>query len=553
MLTTRPFRRGLITVVAAATALGASSFILATSSGASSSTSPVKGGTLVYGADREPTCLDPHNYGDMPQTYIARQFLDSLVSELPDGSVVPWLATSWTISANGLHYTFQLKHNVKFTDGTPFNAAAVVANFEQIKSPATQSDTDWGYLSPYYVSTTAVGPYTVEVNLKAPDAPLLDELAQAFFGMESPKAMARGLTANCQSPVGTGPFIVQSWVHGQSVTLIRNPNYNSAPVNAKHQGPAYLSKITWKFLEDSSVRFAALQSGEVPIIFNPPPQDMTELNADASLSLLQFIHAGVPDGIALNTTKAPFNSLQVRRAFFYASNAKAALQSSYEGTLTPSSGPLSSSTPDYSSAYEDAYNYNPTRAESLLKAAGWTGKNGQGYRTKDGAVLKARLVYSSNTGDTPPADLTLLQDIQASEKSVGFDVVLEPLSEAAYDNSFVSTTNHELLWGAYWNSPTPAVLNIVYSTSSLKSGLGNNSVFSSDSSLDSILLQAAATTNAATQKKLYGEAQSIVSQNAWDLSVYPETTRLGISNTLHGVWIEPSEGEPVLSDAWLSK
>jgi peptide/nickel transport system substrate-binding protein len=97
------------------------------------------------------------------------------------------------------------------------------------------------------------------------------------------------------------------------------------------------------------------------------------------------------------------------------------------------------------------------------------------------------------------------------------------------------------------------VLNIVYSTSSLKSGLGNNSVFSSDPSLNSILLQAAATTNVATQKQLYGEAQSIVSQNAWDLSVYPETTRLGISNTLHGVWIEPSEGEPVLSDAWLSK
>lgn len=551
MSTTRPLRRALVTLTAAVAVLGASSFILDTSSGASSST-PVKGGTLVYGADREPTCLDPHNYGDMPQTYIARQYLDSLVSELPDGSVVPWLATSWKISANGLHYTFQLKKDVKFTDGTPFNAAAVVANFEQIKNPKTQSDTDWGYLQPYYVSSTAVGPYTVEINLKQPDAPLLDELAQAFFGMESPKAMARGLTANCQSPVGTGPFIVQSWVHGQSVTLIRNPNYNSAPANAKHQGPAYLSKITWKFLEDSSVRFAALQSGEVPIIFNPPPQDMTELDADSSLSLLQFIHAGVPDGIALNTTKAPFNNLQVRQAFFYASNAKGALKSAYEGTLTPASGPLSSSTPDYSSAFENAYNYNASKAESLLKAAGWTGHNSEGYRTKAGAVLTARLVYSSNTGDTPPADLTLLQDIQASEKSVGFDVILVPLSEAAYDDAYVSTTNHELLWGAYWNSPTPAVLNIVYSTSSLKSGLGNNSVFSSDPSLDSILLQAAATTNSATQKKLYDEAQSIVSENAWDLSVYPETTRLGISNTLHGVWIEPSEGEPVLSDAWLS-
>jgi peptide/nickel transport system substrate-binding protein len=97
----------------------------------SSSSKPVYGGTIVYGADREPTCLDPHNTGDMPQTYIARQYLDSLVSELPDGRVVPWLATSWTISRNGEIYTFNIKHGVKFTDGTPLNAQAVVDNFEQ--------------------------------------------------------------------------------------------------------------------------------------------------------------------------------------------------------------------------------------------------------------------------------------------------------------------------------------------------------------------------------------------------------------------------------------
>ncbi|MGA2969061.1 MAG: ABC transporter substrate-binding protein [Acidimicrobiales bacterium] len=550
MFTTYLKKRPLVAVLAVALVglgtLGASSV-----SSASSST-PVRGGTLVYGTDREPTCLDPHNYGDMPQTYIARQFLDSLVSELPSGAVVPWLATSWKISANGLHYTFTLKQGVKFTDGTPFNAAAVVANFTQIKNPKTQSATDGGYLAPYYVSTTVVGPYTAEVNLKAPDAPLLDELAQAFFGIESPKAMARGETVNCQSPVGTGPFVVKNWVHGQSVTLVRNANYNSAPANAKHQGPAYLSGITWKFLEDSSVRFAALQSGEVPIIFNPPPQDQTELNADSSLSLLQFTHAGIPNGIAVNTAKAPFNNLQVRQAFFYAANAKAALQSAYEGTLPSSAGPLSSSTPDYASTYENAYNYNASKANALLLAAGWTGKNSQGYRTKNGVTLTARLVYSSNSGDTPPADLTLLQDIQASEKTVGIDVTLVPLGEAAYDNSFTSETNHELLWGAYWNSPTPAVLNIVYSTSALKPNLGNNSAFTSNPALDKILLEAAATTNTADQEKLYGQAQAIVSNNAWDLSIYPETTRLGISNTLHGVWIEPSEGEPVLSDAWLT-
>lgn len=96
-----------------------------------------EGGELVYATDREPTCLDPHNNGDMPQTYIARQYLDSLVSMQADGSVVPWLADSWEISEDGRTYDFTLKQGVEFTDGEPFDAEAVVANFEQIMDPAT--------------------------------------------------------------------------------------------------------------------------------------------------------------------------------------------------------------------------------------------------------------------------------------------------------------------------------------------------------------------------------------------------------------------------------
>jgi len=290
-----PRRSSTVPVLIALAVIG--SVVSACGSGSGSaagagSSKPVYGGTITYGADREPTCLDPHNTGDMPQTYISRQYLDSLVSELPDGRVVPWLATSWTISPNGETYTFNLKHSVKFTDGTSFNAQAVVDNFEQELNPATESSTDWGYLEPYYKSSTALSTYTVQVNLKRPDSPLLDELAQAFFGIESPKAMARGLQANCQSPVGTGPFIVKQWIHGQSVTLVKNPDYDSAPANAKHQGPAYLSQITWRFLEETSVRYAALENGEANLIFNIPPEDQSAAESNPELTVQRL-----PEGI----------------------------------------------------------------------------------------------------------------------------------------------------------------------------------------------------------------------------------------------------------------
>lgn len=513
---------------------------------------PVSGGSIVYGADREPTCLDPHNFGDMPQTYVARQYLDSLVSERPDGSVVPWLADSWTVSPDGLVYTFAIRSGVKFHDGTPLDAAAVQANFVQILDPATQSQTDTGYLRPYYKSSRAVDPSTFELTLSSPYSALLPVLSQAFFGIESPKAMARGLEANCQSPVGTGPFIVKQWIRGQSVELDRNPDYNPAPQDAKHQGPAYLEHVSWKFLEDGSVRFAAVQGRDADIIFNPPPQQKAALEADRNLVLQSFTHTGLPNGIALNTSHAPFDDQAVRQAFVHGANAEAAVRSAYLGVFDWEPGPLSSTTPYLRDDLRDHYAHDPDKANALLDSAGWTQRDADGYRTKDGRRLTAQLVYSSDPGDTPPADVTLFQNIQAAEKQIGFDVVLKPLPADQYYAAFTNKDAYDGLTGAYWNSPTPAVLSIVYSSDSLKAAPGNNMSWVSDPKIDDLLHQAAASIDVEQQKKLYGEVEQIVAENAYHLGLYPQTTRLVAKKRLKDVWIEPSEGEPVLHDAWLA-
>lgn len=524
----------------------------AASQQAGSGQKPVDGGTLIYGADREPSCLDPHNYGDMPQTYIARQYLDSLVSELPDGQVVPWLATSWNVSRNGLTYTFYLKHGVKFTDGTPFDAAAVKANFTQELAPATQSGTDAGYIEPYYVSTTTPNRYTAIVHLKQPYSPLLDVLAQAFFGIESPNAMARPESENCQSPVGTGPFVVNGWVHGEQVTLVRNPNYNSAPANARHTGPAYLSEIEWKFLKEDSARFAAVQSGQAQAIFNIPPEDNDATGTDPDLTILQFLNSGNPYNLTLNVAHPPFNQLAVRQAFLYASDADAALKTAFFGEFPRAGAPLSATTPDFDPAFQDAYPDDPAKANALLAQAGWTGRDAAGYRTKDGKELDARLVYSADPGDTPPAMVSLFEDIQAAVKTVGVHLVLDPVPEATYFAAPTKPQSYEAL-SEYWNSPSPAVLYIIFSTEELKEQTGNNANWVSDPQLDSILNAAAATTDPAKQKAFYDQAQAIASREAWELTLYPFNTRLAVYKTLHGVWIEPSEAEPVFYDAWLSQ
>ncbi|MGP5625130.1 ABC transporter substrate-binding protein [Brachybacterium alimentarium] len=510
-----------------------------------------EGGELVYATDREPTCLDPHNNGDMPQTYIARQYLDSLVSMQADGSVVPWLADSWEISEDGRTYDFTLKQGVEFTDGEPFDAEAVVANFEQIMDPATQSSTDLLYLSPYFDSAEAVSEHVVRIHLKRPYSPLLTVLSQAFFGIESPKAMARGLEENCQSPVGTGPFVVSEWKRGREVVMHRNENYTSAPADAKHQGPAYLEKVTWRFLKDNTARFGALQSGRAHAIFNVPPESVPTATADPTISTDDFVHAGVPFSLDLNTEGPALSDVRVRKAVVHASDARGIVESAYAGVFPYEGNSISSGTPTYDETFHEPYPYDEDTANALLDDAGWTGRDEEGYRTKDGKTLTLRLPYNSDPGETPPADLTIYQNFQAVEKRVGVEVELIPADAATMTAVKQDPAKYDIQ-GRYWNSPTPNVMYIKYSQETLDIDNGQNVSRVADEELDETLLEAAATTDPAEQDALYTAAQERLTAQAWHIPLYPIQTRLATrSDLVEGIWIEPSEGEPVLHDAYL--
>lgn len=510
-----------------------------------------EGGHLVYATDREPTCLDPHNSGDMPQTYIARQYLDSLVSMQEDGSVVPWLAESWSISDDGLTYDFTLKQGVEFTDGEPFDAAAVVANFQHILDPATQSSTSLLYLAPYFGSAEVKSEHVVRINLVRPYSPLLTVLSQAFFGMQSPAAMARGLTANCESPVGTGPFIVEEWKRNREVVMVRNENYTSAPADALHQGPAYLERLTWRFLKDNTARFGALQSGKAHVIFNLPPESVPAATADPDIGTDDFVHAGVPFALDLNTTSPALSDLRVRRALVHAADAEGIVDSAYAGVFPYEGNAITSGTPAYDATFHQPYPYDESAANRLLDEAGWTGRDAEGYRTKDGETLSLRLPFNSDPGETPPADLTIYQNFQAMQKRVGVKIDLIP-SDAATMTAVKKDPALYDIQGRYWNSPTPNVMYIKFSQETLELGNGQNVSHAFDEDLDRTLLEAAATTDPQEQSRLYSQAQSILTSQAWHIPLYPIQTRLAVRTDLVAdVWIEPSEGEPVLHDAYL--
>jgi peptide/nickel transport system substrate-binding protein len=483
---------------------------------------------------------------------IGQQITDDLVYEGAGGKIEPWLATSWTISPNGLQYTFKLRTNVKFTDGTPLDAAAVKANLDRVVNPKTDSGTDGGYIVPFYKDSVVLSPYVLQVNLKTPDSSFLEVMAQGYIGIESPKGFTRGLTANCNDPIGTGPFEIKKYVPNQYIELVRNPNYNSPAPGSTHSGPAYLSKILWKIVPDASVRYAALNDGQADVIYYPPSDEWKSIEDSSNLAIFTHERPGSPNSILFNVAEAPLNSQAVRQAILYGDDEKANLESAYLGTYPYVASPLVPGTPDYDAALANAYPYDPQKADQLLDQAGWTKRNGAGYRTKDGQVLEFSVPYDDDAGQTPSEDITLFEDIQASEKQIGVDMVLDPISTAAIDNLY-EDHKYQSLADGYWITNTPDVLRTLFSTQAIKL-YGTNSTNYSNPTLDTLLARGLTEPQDTPQGEAdYDQAQVLVSEAALQINLYPAEERLAYSKNVHGISADYAVGLPDFYDTWISK
>ena len=510
---------------------------------------PVEGGTLVYASgDAEPTCLDPHVGGNYPQALISGQFLESLVSRDESGEIIPWLAESWEPSDDQLAWEFTLREGIEFTDGTPLDAEAVKVNVEHLKDPATQSST--GYLAMGKVDAVeVVSDRVARFVLSAPDSALLESLAQPWTAIQSPAGIARGMDANCQAPIGTGPFVVDEWVKQDHVTLVRNDDYASAPADAAHTGPAYLEGIEWRFVPDSSTRYAALQGGQVDVIDNPQPDTIAAAKGDDAFTWLDAPRPGASNRIELNSGQAPFDDERVREAFIRAVDVNDGIDSLFFGTAERSYSPLSSVEP---LAYSDEtlFETDLDAANTLLDEAGWTERDSDGTRLKDGARLTLRFPVSTN--QSIPAEQSLFEQVQATAKEAGFDVVISPLDLSSWYGALFA---HEYeIVSAPYTKVGPDVLRILYHSDSITpapSGYFANLAQLDDPEVDALLAGAASTSDPAERAALYEQAQQLILGGHYLLPLYDQQNSFLLSADVQGARAMPTVSTPSFSDAWL--
>ncbi|MEV6347350.1 ABC transporter substrate-binding protein [Actinoplanes sp. NPDC051851] len=519
------------------------------SSGGVAAGQPVSGGSVTWAVETEPITFNPHQYSQAKARLLVWNTFEALLTHDDEGGYEPWLATGYDVSADGRTYTLTLRTDVTFSDGTVFDANAVKANIDQLRTPGyapTVAAVQLKNLDTVEVEDAS----TVVLHLRKADVLILDFLSSPQGAQISPTSLkeARDLKAGGPELAGTGPFILDRYTPGQEVHFTRNPDYDWAPANAGHTGPAYLDEITYRFLKESSVRVGALTSGQVQVIEGVPATDEALITADESLTLERGLNSGSAYSYYFNTAHAPFDDLRVRQAFREALDVDAVLTGVYRGTAQRAWSVIGPTSPFYDASLAKTYGGDTAEANRLLDAAGWATKDAEGYRTKGGERLTVRLVqpapYVRDRRDV------LAQAVQAAVKqSAGIDLQVQLVDQGTATTALTDGA-YEVFDNSRADTDAGAALNLLLAST----GAINRTGFK-DAGLDGLLDAGVSTTDAAERTEAYRELQKlVVTDQALVLPLYAPQDQVAFSNAVGGVHFEPTAGVPGSAyDLWAGK
>ncbi len=510
---------------------------------------PVSGGSLTWGVETEPATLNPQLNGQDKTKLLLRNAYESLLARTADGGYVPWLATSYSISEDGKTYTFRLRDDVSFTDGQKFDAKVVIANFEKLKDPAYSASVSAGPVS-RIAELKSIDDHTVSFTLKDIYAPFLDYVA----GLEilSPAAFSSSQIKSGGTEIaGTGPFILKRYVKGQEIQFEKNPAYNWAPKTAKHQGAAYLDQITYRFLPESSVRTGALTSGQLDVIEGISGNDAALFKDNSDFTYQTALNTGTPYSLFLNVTWGPTQDVKVRKALLASLDIDKILKAVYRGERTRAWGITSPIDPQfYDKSIEKTYGADAGVANRLLDEAGWSEKDADGFRIKDGKRLTIDVVQAQAT--VRDQRDVLLQALQAQARQVaGIDLAINYVDAGTYTDRRKTGQ-----FGSIANSNTPTdAIDIEYHYLPLQKGGTINYSRAEAPELAQWLNEAASTLDQKKRFEIYAKLQRFaILDQAYAIPLYEPEDQVAAASYVKGITFRPFKQLPENAyDLWRSE
>lgn len=410
---------------------------------AATSTAAAEPSRLVFAAASNVGPLNPHLYSPN-QMYGQNMVYEPLVKYTKDGKVIPWLAESWEVSPDGKSYTFKLRADVKFSDGSAFDADAVKKNVDAVL--ANRKRHGWLDLMNQLVGAEVVDAHTVRFELKQPYYPFLQDisLVRPLRFLAPSSIPDSGNTADgIKSPIGTGPWIVAELKEGEYDLFRRNPHYWGSR-------PAY-DEVMFKVVSDTNSRALALEAGEVDIVYGEGPitpdaymRFKSEMGEQFGASSSQALATRV---VAINSKRFPTDDLSVRKAIEHAVDKEAIIKNVLFD-IEPKADTLFSKDIPYADLGLKPYEYKPEEAAKLLEGAGWKLPANGKVRMKNGKKLEVDLVFGSNEGK----DRAIAEVLQADLSKAGFQVRLIG-EEASAKGARERDGTFHLIFNSTWGPP----------------------------------------------------------------------------------------------------
>jgi len=542
-------RKGLIRVLFSAVALVAIAAVVAACGGSSSSSgsgsgsssgssnassttgTPKEGGNLTFLIQEFPTgWVSSESNISSYEGNLWGEITDKLVYVNATGQVSPWVLSSWQTEDGAKKFILHIKPGITFSDGTPMNAAAVIANINiWARGNKAKGVAPVGLFPALnYIGSKALNSQTVEVDFSKPTLGFIPTLGYHGCILLSPKTLNMSGTqqANLYNEIGSGPFTVKTYKQGVSYELVKRKDYNWGPAALGHTGPAYLNSITYKVVADATTREDAVESGDAQVDYNPNVADLQSLESQG-LSVGEPKYLGFVDGFYLQANTAPFNQVQVRQAFEHAINRQTIVSTLFpKGFTTPAESFIQSNVPEAINTTQ-YFNYDPAESEKLLTEAGWKPGAG-GYRYKDGKELTFQLIPNPYVPYTQQEDELIAQQL----KAVGVYAPLKVIPLANY--------------ASVQTPPLPSILQqsrsfVDFSTvggvlTSLNGGENWFGVGTSDKTLDKLSTEIEGAANESQRKAAADEVQKYVVQEGYYIPLVNLVQRIYLyGKNVHGV------------------
>lgn len=547
-------RPGSRTIHAAAVLLTLGVTLTACASSPDSSTDsdePETGGTMVYLEPDVYTGLYPPSAGFYPNGALVSNIADRLVWQDPETlEFEPWLATEWEVNEDATEYTFTLRDDVTFSDGTPLDAAVVAKNFDLYGLGDPSRTLPVSEAVNNYESSEVIDDDTVRFDFTAPAPGFLQATSTITSGILSSETLDRdfeGFAAGSASEIiGSGPFVIASEELGSSITLEARDDYAWAPPSFENQGRPYLDEVQFVVTPENSVRVGALLSGQGHVARKIEPQDEAQVLGAEGFTVDAPQTSGVNNALNLRLREPVMEDIRVRQAIVAAVDRPGLIDSLYTDNYPLATSVLSSSAMGYVDTSE-YFEYDPERAVELLEEAGWE-PGSDGIREKDGV----RLSFTAAEAGPQPRSFDLLTSVAQQLAEVGIEMEILRASAGDYAVQLQDGSRTQAAHLMVGRTDLDVIKSMYYSTNRnilLNRDPADESI--GDEELERLLMAVASTPDADARIAASQAAQTYLAEQAYVLPFFEEPQTYGIAGSVHGMGYE-AVARPLFSQIWIA-